>query len=137
MSDSKLPDSLPTLKSKRVHLRPLNPDDYRILFLWHSDTRNLHLWWADRNILSFEEFIEDFQRRLKTFIQTIFMIETVQDTKQVPVGIVYTYNTNLIDRYTYLCIYLSPEHTAKGIGPEAGYLVADYLFAHFGFRKIY
>lgn len=134
-----LPFDLPTFKSERLSLRPLNPDDYKTLFLWHSDLRNMHLWWADRNILSYEEFVEDLQRRLKTFIQLILMIDVEQGEEGDPVtaGMIYTYNTNLVDRYVYLCVYLVPEYTAKGIGPEAGFLIADYLFKYFGFRKIY
>jgi len=138
VSGTELPFNPPTLKSKRLCLRPVGPEDYRTIFLWHSDPQNLYLWFADRHIPSFEEFVEDFRRRLRTYIQIIFIIEIIQDKKeQTPVGMVYTYNTSLIDRYTYLCVYLSPEHTAKGIGPEAGYLTAEYLFTYFGFRKIY
>ncbi|MDW8226479.1 MAG: GNAT family protein [Anaerolineales bacterium] len=135
---AELPFSLPTLRSKRLCLRPVEPDDYRTLFLWHSDPRSLYLWLADRYISSLEEFVEDFRRLLRTHIQIIFIIELVEEGKgQIPVGMVYTYNTSSVDRYTYLCLYLSPEHTAKGIGPEAGYLAAEYLFTYFGFRKIY
>lgn len=129
--------NLPTLKSKRVHLRPVNPDDYKTLFLWHSDPTNLHMWWADRHIQSFEEFANDFQRKLKSLIQTIFVIEVKEGESGNRAGMVYTYNAAWTDRYTYLCVYLSPEYTARRIGPEAGYLAAEYAFAYFGFRKLY
>ena len=127
----------PTLKSKRISLRPVNPDDNRTLFFWHSNPANLHLWWADRRILSFDDFVEDFRRRQTSQIHTVLMIDAVIDDTKQTIGMVYNYNTNWVDRYTYLCVYLSPEHTAKGFGPEAGYVAAEYFFAYFGFRKLY
>lgn len=137
MSNPDLLLDIPSLTSRRLRLRPVNPDDYKMLFQWHSDVHNLHLWWADRTILSFDEFVDDLRRRLRSHIQTMFMVDMLQDGDAIPVGMTYTYNANMVDRFTYLCVYLSPEHTRKGIGPEAGYLVAKYLFSYFGFRKIY
>jgi RimJ/RimL family protein N-acetyltransferase len=126
----------PTLESKRVKLRPVNPDDYKTLFEWHSEANNLHLWWANREILTFDQFVEDFQDRLRSSIHIIMIIET-QDNSPTPVGMTYNYNPNFIDRFTYLCIYLAPQYTGKGLGPEAGTLFVNYLFSYFGFRKIY
>jgi RimJ/RimL family protein N-acetyltransferase len=137
MKQTELLFRLPSLRSERVNLRPLCPDDYRTLFSWQSDLRNLHLWRTERDILSFEDFADDLRRRLRAFIQVLLMVEVTIDQHAVPVGIVYSYNTDLVDRYTYICVYLTPEFTAQGIGPEAGHLFAEYLFAYFGFRKIY
>jgi RimJ/RimL family protein N-acetyltransferase len=132
-----LPFALPTLKGERVDLRPINPEDYPTLFQWHSQMGNLAMWWADRQLVSYEEFVDDFQRRLGSLIQVILIVEVAGQECHTPVGMAYSYNTNLIDRYTHLCVYLSPEHTAHGIGPEAGVLFVDYLFSYFGFRKVY
>ena len=129
--------TLQALKSARVSLRPITPDDYNILFLWHSDASSLHLWWPDRYILSFDEFIDDLRKRIRTYIHHIMMVEYTQGNEKSVVGMVYNYNSNTVDRYTYLCVYLPPEYRAQQIGPEAGYLFAEYLFAYYGFRKIY
>lgn len=129
--------SPPTLKGEGVTLRPVTPDDYRILFQWHSELGGLHLWWADRQLLSFAEFVNDFRQRLGTGAHVIMMVELIGEDRQTPVGVIYTYKTDLNDRYTYLYMYLAPEYTAQGIGPEAGALFVDYLFSYFGFRKIY
>lgn len=95
----------------------------------------MHLWWTDRDIMPFEEFVEDLQRRLRRFIQSIFLIETLDAAE--PVGLIYTYNANLIDRYAYLCVYLAPEYARRGFGPEASRLFGSYLFQYYGFRKLY
>jgi len=133
--NKKLPFAIPTLTGKQVTLRPITRDDYKHIFKWQTDTRQLHLWWADRDILPFEEFVTDLERRLRRFIHTIFIIESINDKK--PAGMVYSYNTSMLDRYTYLCVYLSPEYIRKSMGPEAGKLFANYLFQYYGFRKIY
>ena len=130
-----LPFAIPTCAGKYVCLRPITREDYRSIFKFQTDMRQLHLWWADRDILPFEEFVEDLQRRLRRFIQTIFIIESA--TEKQPVGIIYSYNANLIDRHAYLCVYLSPEYVGKNMGPEASKLFGDYLFQYYGFRKLY
>ena len=65
------------------------------------------------------------------------MIDLVESDSVSTVGMIYTYNENMVDKYTYLCIYLPPEFTAQNIGPEAGYMFCNYLFKTYGFRKIY
>ncbi len=92
--------SLPTLKGGRVRLRPLIPDDYKTLFGWHADLSSLHLGWSDRQILSFEEFMGDLHRRLTRLVQVLFIVETASGEGPTPIGMVYTYGTNLIERYT-------------------------------------
>ncbi len=123
------------LQNEHIRLRPLLKSDYETIFEWHSDLRSLHLWWDDREILPYEAFVEDFQRRLRRHIDTLFLIEN-KETKAL-IGMVYSYNTSLIDKYTYLCIYLIPEATQQGIGAVAGQMFGNYLYAQYGFRKVY
>lgn len=129
---------LPPLHLGPISLRPVSMDDYDVLFTWHTDARNIHLWWADRHVLSYEQFVEDFRSQFNGFMQAFFMVDyTDAKGKSQPVGLVYTYNTNWIDRFTYLAVYLSPEFTAQRFGPLAAYLIVKHLFAYYGFRKIY
>lgn len=129
---------LPPLQLGAVSLRPVSMDDYAVLFSWHTDARNIHLWWADRHVLSYEQFVEDFRSQFNGFMQAFFMIDyTNGKGDPQPAGLVYTYNTNWIDRYTYLSVYLAPDYTRQQIGPFAGYLIIKHLFAYYGFRKIY
>lgn len=129
---------LPPLNFGPISLRPVNMEDYEVLFLWHTDARNIHLWWADRHVLSYEQFVEDFRSQFNGFMQAFFMVDFEDaDGETKPVGLVYTYNTNWIDRFTYLSVYLSPEYTGQQFGPFAAYLIVKHLFAYYGFRKIY
>ncbi len=128
----------PTLADDRIHLRPLNPDDYRTLFAWHGDVRNLHLWWADRRILAFDDFVDNLRARLRQRIYTIFLIEpNAIETGVAPMGMVYAYDLDPTDRFAYLCTYLTPDFVGRGIGPAAGRLFGHYLFATLGLRKVY
>lgn len=129
---------LPPLSLGPIGLRPVNADDHDVLFQWHTDARNIHLWWADRHVLSYEQFVEDFRSQFNGYMQAFFMVDyTDADDETYPIGLVYTYNTNWIDRFTYLAVYLAPDYTALRHGPAAAYLIVKHLFAYYGFRKIY
>lgn len=133
------PLQTPALADERIRLRPLNPGDYRALFVWHSDMRNLHLWWADRRILDYETFLDDLRSRLHGRIHTLFVIEApgARPDEAALMGMVYVYDMNAADGFAYLCIYLVPDFVGRGIGPSAGRLFGHYLFATFGLRKLY
>lgn len=69
--------AIPALRSERVILGPVNPDDYRMMFNWQLDLRNLRLRWADRRKLAFVNFIEDLRRRLRSSFQVLFIVELI------------------------------------------------------------
>jgi RimJ/RimL family protein N-acetyltransferase len=125
------------LKTKRVFLRPVQPDDYGIIYEMHTKLDNLHLWWNDRHILDFDSFVDDFRGRLRSYAGTFFLTDKIEDGNKITIGLVYAYKINHIDKHSCICIYLLPEHTAKGFGAEAGVLFCNYLFQTYGFRKIY
>jgi hypothetical protein len=70
------------LENSRTKLRPMVDSDLPVFFRWMSDTRNLHLWWADREILSFDQFVDDFRRRDRGFFGHFF---TVQEISEQPI----------------------------------------------------
>ena len=125
------------LRTKRVELRPIREEDYAIIFEWHFDPRQIHLWWDERHIQSYSEFVEDFDKRLRYFFFTFFIVIRKDEETDIPVGFTYTSRFNSIDRYVYSTMYLTQEHTGLGIGPEAGRLHIQYLFSVFNIRKIY
>ncbi|MCP4522471.1 MAG: GNAT family N-acetyltransferase [Cytophagales bacterium] len=114
-------------------LRPISKEDYPFIYECQTDLRNLHLWWEDRDLYSYESFVDDFQRRLRRFIHTFCIIEHNNE----PVGFIYNYNTDFVDKYTYLCVYLKPEATAQGLGKMVTYDFLKFLYTQFGFRKVY
>lgn len=106
-----------TLETERIQLRPMVDNDLPIFFDWMSDIRNLHLWWADRNILSYNQFVDDFYHRDRSFFGHFFTIaesNASQDNRAPSaIGLTYTYNLNYIDKFTYLAVYLVPEKTRQ------------------------
>lgn len=128
-----------SIETKNIKLRPLLPSDVSEIFNWMYDLRNLHLWWADRTVLSYKQFVEDLNFRLDRFFGHFFVVEdkgTDAQSRSI-IGLTYTYNVNYVDHHSYLCVYLIPERTQKGIGYDVGYTMCNYLFSTFGFRKIY
>lgn len=125
------------LSWENIVLRPIEYSDYEKIFQWHSDTENLHLWWTDRYVYSFEIFIEVFKRKVASNYLTAFIITVRNEEKITDVGLVYAYNANIIDKYSYICVYLEPTHTNQHIGVKAGFIICRYLFKYFGLRKIY
>lgn len=125
----------PNLKGNNINLRSITPDDYKFLFEWHINTQNLHLWFVDRQIKLFEEFLDEFRRKFGRFFHTLFIIQCTESNK--PLGMVYFYNANFVDKIVYICIYLDPQFTAQGTGRTAGYLACEYFFKTYGVRKIY
>lgn len=116
-----------------TQLRPISKADFNFIYDCQTDLRNLHLWWEERDLLGYEAFVEDFQKRLRKNIHTFCIIEHEGEE----IGFIYNYNTDFVDKYTYLCIYLKPEATAKGLGKSAAYDFLKFLYTQYGFRKIY
>lgn len=118
-------------------LRPLLSDDFRNIFSWQTDISDMYLWWEERYVLSYEQFCDNFQRRLRGFIDTALMVDIVNKAGHSTAGMIYNYKSNYIDKNTYICIYLDKQFRNKKIGTDAGYLFLKYLFSYFGFNKIY
>ena len=135
-SQAKLTNA-PSLQKNAIRLRPLNPNDFRMLFEWHSRADELAMWWTDRRRMAFPDFVEDLEHRLRGSIFIFLMIDKLHEGEVETVGFTYAYQVNLIDRYAYVCTYLRREFTGQGIGPIADLLFAEYLFATYGFRKLY
>lgn len=116
-----------------IILRPISKADYDFIYDCQTDLRNLHLWWEEKDLLTYEAFVDDFQKKLRRFIHTFCIAEY----KGTPIGFIYNYNTNFVDQYTYICVYLKPEATAQGLGKIVAYQFGQFLYKQYGFRKVY
>lgn len=125
----------PTLKGERVRLVPLSQKHLEQLFAWWNDPAMLFLWQHKRRIQSFEEWAQKFERLLNGTIDTFLVI--LEEETGKPIGFVYSYNTNAIDWYTYLCTFVDGEHLSQGCGKEATALFLDYLMVYLPLRKVY
>ena len=126
------------LRTQRTALRPVGKDNYPLLYQWwHLEFEQIHLWWDERKVLTYEEFVEDFDRRLRYFFFTFFVIYYYGDGAEVPVGFTYTSRYSAVDRYLYGTMYLSRKYTGRGLGVESGLAHLRYLVSMFNIRKIY
>ncbi|NPA71647.1 MAG: GNAT family N-acetyltransferase [Gammaproteobacteria bacterium] len=127
-----------TLETQRTILRPVSRENYHFVYKWwHLEFEQMHLWWDERRLLSYEEFAEDFDKRLRYFFFTFFVIFYYHDGEETPVGFTYTSRYSAVDRHLYGTMYLTQEYTGRGLGPEAGIAHVRYLVAMFNIRKIY
>lgn len=129
-----------SLKTRRISLRPMLNDDIDVFFQWMSEKNNHYMWWTDRQLFSYQHFVEDFHHRNRSFFGQFFTVESLEPDSELEssiIGLTYTYKVNYIDRFAYICIYLIPEETKQGLGYDVGYTFINYLFSTFGFRKIY
>lgn len=123
------------LNTSRVRLRIWRDGDEKHLYRWHTDLDHLHLWSQDREILPYDRFVQRFLRRMKNRMDLFFIIEQVPASK--PVGFVFNYGSDSVDRNAYFCIFVDPEAQGQGIGLDASMLFLKYLFMQFGYRKVY
>ncbi len=122
-------------QNKDIALTPLAKSDYQQIYNWHSDLRNLHLWQVDRDVRNYDDFVDDFERRLRRNIDFYFIIRRRDDGK--PVGVIYNYNASIVDQTCYLCVFLQADFTHTGMGTVASELFLRHLFHDQAIRKVY
>jgi RimJ/RimL family protein N-acetyltransferase len=83
--------------------------------------------------MSFEHFAYEMDQ---TLARDLFMMIALVRTGEL-VGFVQTYQGNLHDGVVSFLLYLKERPRRRGFGAEAGFLLMDYLFNHFPYRKIY
>ncbi|MCP3923542.1 MAG: GNAT family N-acetyltransferase [Desulfobacterales bacterium] len=123
------------LKSRRLILRPLKKNDEPYLYQWNMDPDVRHMWTQDRDIPSYDRFIEKYTRKIKNRFDLFFMIQ--QKTSGQPIGFIYDYASDSIDRNAYLCLYIDENTNARGAGIESAAIFMNYLFMHYNYRKLY
>ena len=124
--------------TKRLSLRTLceNRDNLDI-YSWLSDPESHFLWSKNRKLLSFEISMDLFFRNLRAQIHDFFIIQKSDNSGTFPAGMIYTYNCDLTDRLTYLCLYLPEKYRNRGLGLEASIIMCEYLYKTYNLRKIF
>lgn len=125
-----------SIVGRHIALRPLLASDLQSIFQWRSNISDLHLWFQRPEILSFDEFLNDFNGFVKNFVH-VLMVLTRPTTANVPIGMVYSYRPDYLNGHTFLCAFLASEYRGYLYGAEGSMLFVDYLFSYFPFRKIY
>ncbi|MCC6607005.1 MAG: GNAT family N-acetyltransferase [Anaerolineae bacterium] len=124
------------MESKGVILRALKPSDYHALFKLREEVAYLHLWKGSYRVPTEKEYFQDLDTLQRSHIDAFFVVARSNDREQ-PVGMVHTFDTNLIDGYTFGAIILDPSFRRQNIGTQASLLFLRYIFALSPIRKVY
>lgn len=124
----------PTLVAGDLKLAPLKAKYTPLLYEWESDVSSLFLWTARKAVSSETEFNEALASRLRNYYHVFFMIE---DSREKPVGFIYSYDANLVDGFVFVTTFLEPSSRRNGLGAKAGVLFYDYIFSYYPLRKVY
>lgn len=115
-----------------VHLRPILPPDYPVLYTWAADLRELYLWSPDRRVLPYAEFVARVESTLR---ETQSYLITLPDGQ--PIGFLQAYDMNLVEGWCSALFYVTREYRRGPHPAEAGLILVDVLFKYFPLRKIY
>ncbi len=122
------------LIGERVYLRPLEKEDFNLLYVWSNDPEIRGL--TGEVLPTYREAVEEFQARLRT------------DSSRVWFGVVVKENDRLIGeagllrmfpawRTTDLSLILGDRAAwRKGYGSEAMELLLDYAFGYLNFHRV-
>lgn len=124
-----------SIMGKHIFLRPFLEKDMEFTFQWRCIASDLHLWFQRPEILSLQEFIDDFNGFIRNFCHIIQMICT--PASPIPIGMTYSYKADYLNGHVFVCTFMDSEHRDYLYGAEASLLFTDYLFSYFAFRKVY
>jgi RimJ/RimL family protein N-acetyltransferase len=114
-----------------VRLRTVEPRDIPFLYRLATEGETAGRW----RYRGATPDPQAFAAQLWQDVLAQFVVERVADGG--PVGLVCAYNANLRDGYVYAAGVCDAPFLNTGFGAEALLLLADHLFAHWNFRKIY
>ena len=121
----------PSLETRLLRLRPVRPDDYAFLYGLGTDPETGFRWRYRGYVPGHEEFVRDLARESLVGF-------TVEDKKSGNrAGLVTAYSADVQDGYAFVSIIMAPRYVGSGCGMEATLLFLNYLFAIWGFRKLY
>jgi RimJ/RimL family protein N-acetyltransferase len=123
-----------SILGRHINLRPFLTEDFERVYAWRSNSYDLHLWFQKPEILSIEEFIDDFNGFIRNFVHILMIVETFSGDA---IGMTYSYKADYLNGHAFLCTYIDSQHRGFLYGAEASLLFVDHLFSYFSFRKLY
>lgn len=111
--------------SVKLHLRTPSEPDYPILLMWYGDANLPHLWNSHRRILTYWGFLEQLHQMMDVGHIRLVQLEGVSH----PIGYCQCYNSNAIDGWAYLAVYLDSQHRDFAVVVEAVRQGLDMIFA--------
>ncbi|MFV0366350.1 MAG: GNAT family N-acetyltransferase [Mangrovibacterium sp.] len=125
------------LRTSKINLRPLEPEDLELLYLWENDP---NLWHVGNSVVPFSQYIlkqylADSHRDIYDIKQLRLVIET---TNQQAIGAIdlFDFDPNHQRAGIGILIY-ADEHRRKGYANNAIQLMCDYCRDVLGMHQIY
>lgn len=123
------------MKSKRIYLRALELDDYKVSINWRNDDTISSLLGGPKYFVSSETEKQWVQNTINQNKDIKLAICTIEDHKYI--GNVYLTNIDYVNRKAKSHILIgNHEYWNGGYGTEAMHLLLDYAFNHKNLRRI-
>lgn len=118
-------NSLKLIQIERTHLP--------ILFNWRNESSFINNCTGRNKIND----IEKFDKELKSDFQKDRHLQYLILLKERPIGTIYSYSFNDIDKTLFISVYIEPEFANYSYGIRAFTMFSKYLFNEFKIYKIY
>lgn len=122
---------IPRRSGRWVQLVPATPNYYDFVYSLVADEAVGYRWRFAGSVPAREVF----DRALWNNVLSQFIV--VSTANAAPLGLVQAYNAELTYGFTYVAQVMSTEAVGTGVGAEAFYLFAGYLFRVLPLRKLY
>ena len=126
--------NITSLKGKGFKLVPVSKEYIEVLHSWECDISTKYLWTIDKEVISREEYENNFLGKLESKYHAFFVILNFEEK---PIGFICSHDVSISDGYAFITAYISEGNQNLGIGAKVGILFFDYLFSYYPFRKIY
>lgn len=123
------------MEQDQIILRPLESEDYPFFYRLRTDLSSIHLWERTDHIPHIRDYYEELDNLRRNQQDMIFAITEKADLKLV--GLIYSFNTSLVDGFSFVGGIIAPEYRRRKLGAQALFLFLKYSFSTFPLRKIY
>jgi RimJ/RimL family protein N-acetyltransferase len=121
-------------QAKDLALRPVTDADLQVLHEWRNSDSYMALFVNRRNIVSLDEFKVEYKKDLERQRHVQFLIVSSKTGESL--GLIYSYNANMIDGYVYMGTYIDDRFQKRGYGAMASVLFIKHLFDVYPIQKI-
>ncbi len=123
-----------TLSTGKTLLRPIQEEDYEIIYNWLTDFSYNMLWTNIREFPRKKNFFELLNYNIENEFTYYFIISDLKNNK---VGTIFIHDYNKIDNYASISAFIVPEYQNKFYGIDSYKLVFNFILQNLPIRKLY
>lgn len=120
---------------KSVQLIPYEEKYFEYIYSCYQDYNSRYLFTNEMVINSKQYMWEYINDKIKSIYHEFMII--INNSTNLPIGFIYSYNYNVYNEYLYVAIFIQGESRNTVFGAEAGAAFFEYLFKHYPIRKVY